>query len=174
MIDAGQAVIAAWGWANPDIEAALLSPRSITLVIQHEIYKVAARPRLFGGMDKPGAGIDYPGGVCPDHRLRNLQEQIKPLTAVCAEATAFASSVMRTGRSSATPQPTVLVVTNGQDAPVQRSEAEQRLADLLKRQAALVEDLSEQGEREYQKNVAEIARVSDEIAAVKKMEVPHG
>jgi hypothetical protein len=174
MIDYGQAAIAAWGWASPDIEAALLSPRSITIAVTHEIFKTGARPRSFGGMDKPGDGIDYPGGACPDHRLRNLREQIKPLSAVCAVGSAMASSIMRTGRSTSHVEPTAITVpTNGQGEQPQRSEAQVKLASLLKQQAALADDPNID-ETKYAQLIDQIVQAQTLVDAEKRMEQRNG
>jgi hypothetical protein len=174
MIDHGQAALAAWGWASPDIEAALLSPRSITIAVTHEIFKTGARPRSFGGMDKPGDGIDYPGGACPDHRLRNLREQIKPLSAVCAAGSAMASSIMRTGRSTSHVEPTAIAVsTNGQGEQPQRSEAQVKLASLLKQQAALADDPNID-ETKYRQLIDQIARAQTLVDGEKRMEQQNG
>ena len=174
MIDYGQAAIAAWGWASPDIEAALLSPRSITIAVTHEIFKTGARPRSFGGMDKPGDGIDYPGGACPDHRLRNLREQIKPLVGVCAAGSALASSIMRTGRSTSHVEQTAIAVpTNGQGEQPQRSEAQAKLASLLKQQAALADDPNID-ETKYQQLIDQIVQAQTLVDDEKRMERQNG
>jgi hypothetical protein len=128
-------------------------------------------------MDKPGDGIHFPGGKCPRLELVNAPENIKPLTAVCAEATALASNIMRTGRSTSYVAPVamdVAVPTNGQDEPQQRTESERMLGELLRRQATLAEDVSPAGEQEYQRVVAEIARVTGEIDAARRVETQHG
>jgi hypothetical protein len=128
MIDAGQAVLAAWPWQSHEHHAVLLSTGAITSATAHELYKIGARPRRFGGMDQPGDGLNFPGGRCPDLRLTNLPEKIKPLTAVCAEASALASTIMRTGRSTGYVEPPVEAASmNGQGERPQRTEAEQRL-----------------------------------------------
>jgi hypothetical protein len=174
MLDHGQAVIAAWPWASHDIDAIVLSPRAVTIVTQHEIYKTAARPRSFGGMDKPGDGIDYPGGACPDHRLRNLREQIKPLVGVCAAGSALASSIMRTGRSTSHVEQTAIAVpTNGQGEQPQRSEAQAKLASLLKQQAALADDPNID-ETKYAQLIDQIVRAQTLVDAEKRMEQQNG
>jgi hypothetical protein len=186
VLDHGQAVIAAWPWASHDIDAMLLSPGAVTLSITHEFYKVGARPRSFGGADRPGDGIDFPGGVCPDHRLRNLQEQIKPLVDVCAAGSALASSIMRTGRSTGYIEPAaidVAVPTNGRgeeprqigtlpsDLPHQRGDAKRRRGELWRRldDPALDDNPTLKAEV-----VAALAQVEDEIAAAKQVERQHG
>jgi hypothetical protein len=173
MIDAGQAVLAAWPWQSHDTHAVLLSTGAITSVVAHELYKTGARPRRFGGMDQPGDGLNFPGGRCPDLRLANLQEKIKPLTAVCAEASALASTIMRTGRSTSHPEPAVahdmVVDANGQGEPSPRSEAERRLGELWRRQAQLAEDPAAD-EQEYQAVVAAIAQAQTEIDAARRIE----
>jgi hypothetical protein len=172
MLDTGQAVIAAWPWASQDIDATLLSPRAVTVITTHEIYKTGARPRRFGGMDKPGDGLDFPGGRCPSVQLTNLQQEIKSVTTVCAEASALASSIMRTGRSTSHVDP-VAVFINGQGEPRQRTAAEQRLASLLKQQMELAEDVTPAGEKAYALIVSEIVKAQAEVTAEKSMEAQH-
>jgi hypothetical protein len=175
MVDVGQAIIGLWPWQSPDTHAALLTPNGVATAIMHEIYRVGARPRLFGGQDKSGAGIDFPGGRCPDHRLANLQEKIKPMTAVCAEASALASSIMRTGRSTGYVEPPtvdVAISTNGQGEPPQRTEAEQRLSALLVEMARLAEDPA--AEQRYLEVVSEVACTQAEVTAEQKIGAQHG
>jgi hypothetical protein len=176
MIDAGQVAMGAWPWQSHDTHAALFTPSAITAATMHELYKTGARPRLFGGQDQPGAGLHFPGGRCPDIRLTNLQDKIKSLTAVCAEASALASSIMRTGRSTSAVEPVaidVAVAANGQDKPPQRTEAERKLGELLRRQAQLADDPSAD-EGEYQNVIAEIARTQTAIDAARKVAQQHG
>jgi hypothetical protein len=174
MIDHGQAVIAAWPWASSDIDAMVLLPRAVTVVTQHEIYKTAARPRSFGGMDRPGDGVDYPGGVCPDHRLRNLQQEIKSLVAVCGAGSGLASQIMRTGRSTSHVEPTAITVpTNGQGEQPQRTEAQVKLASLLKQQAALADDPNID-EIKYKQLIDQIVQAQTLVDDEKRMEQQNG
>jgi hypothetical protein len=179
MIDAGQAAIAAWPWASHDVHPCMLSPGSITTAIQHELYRVGGRPQLLGGqIEKPGAGVHFPGGRSPSIQLAGLPERIKPLRDVLHESSALASRIMRTGKSTshievvAAPA-SVPVSTNG-GAPAPRPDAELRLGQLLKEQARLSEDVSPQGEAEYHRVVSEIAKVQSELAAAKQMEAHRG
>jgi hypothetical protein len=166
MIDCGQAAIAAWPWQSHDTHAVLLTPGAVTAAITHELWKIGGRPRRYGGMDKPGDGIDFPGGRCPRLEWLNLPERVKSLATVCAEASALASAIMRTGRSTSHVESLATdaaVSTNGQGESPQRTEAEQRLASLLKRQHELAEDPAR--EAEYQRVVSEVVEAQAAVSA---------
>jgi hypothetical protein len=89
---------------------------------------------------------------------------------VVREATAFAKQFLRTGKGSAAVEAvSVPAMMNGG----QRTEAEQRLASLLKQQMELAEDVTPAGEKAYALIVSEIARVQAEVTAEKQMEAQH-
>jgi hypothetical protein len=183
-INLNREVIAAWTWHAHDLPAALLTPPAIMAAISHEAYRLSYHPRRYGGMDTdPLAGVMLPGSRCPRLEWMELPEKTKPLLEVVRDASEFAKRFLRTGKgsaavdvasqpgtSSAAPMPTM----NGGE-PVQRSEAEQRLAGLLKQQLELAEDVTPAGEKAYALIVSEIARVQAEIDAARKMEMQgHG
>jgi hypothetical protein len=171
-------VVAAWTWHAHDLPAALLTPPSIITSISHESYRLSYHPRRYGGMDTdPLAGSMLPGSRCPRLENMELPERTRPLVDVVRDASEFAKRFLRTGKGSATVEATetnVSVATNGQGEPLPRTEAEQKLGALLRRQHELSEDVSPQGEQEYRRIVSEIARVQDEITATKQMESQYG
>jgi hypothetical protein len=171
-------IIGAWQWHAHDLPPALLTPSSVMNAIANEFYKCSYHPRRYGGMDvgNPNAGLMLPGSKCPRLEWMELPERTKPLLEVVRDASAFAKQFLRTGKSSSGVEvvaaPPVLA-TNGGEV-VQRSEAEQRLASLLKQQMELAEDVTPAGEKAYALIVSEISKVQAELDAAKKMEMQHG
>jgi hypothetical protein len=157
---------AGWPFQSHDRVALMLPAAAISTALTHEIFRVGARPRRFGGADRdPDAGLDYPGAKCPRLDLANLPEQVTPFAAVIKDAGAYASSVMR-GKPTAPPVTTVAAPANDQTAPPERTEAQERLSKLLARQFSLA-NAGPAAESEYMSVVAEVAAVSAEIAAAK-------
>jgi hypothetical protein len=182
-INLGREIVAGWSWQPHDLPAALLTPPSILTAISHESFRCSYHPRRYGGMDTdPLAGHMLPGSRCPRLEWTEIPERTRPMVDVVRDASEFAKRFLRTGRGSAVEavqhQAVVEPIpdfrnTNGGEAP-RRSEAEARLASLLKKQAELSEDVSPQGELEYQKIVSEIVRVQDEITAQQQVGAQHG
>jgi hypothetical protein len=169
----GREIVAAWAWQPHDLPAALLSPPSVLTAISHESYRVSYHARRYGGMDTdPLAGHMLPGSRCPRVEWLEQPERTRPMVDVVRDASEFAKRFLRTGKSSSAVEVVAvpLLTMNGGE----RSDAEQRLASLLKKQAELEGDLSLQGEREYQRVVAAIAAVQTEIDAARKMETQNG
>jgi hypothetical protein len=176
-INLSREVVTAWTWHAHDLPAALLTPPSIMTAISHESYRLSYHVRRYGGMDTdPLAGVMLPGSRCPRLEWMELPEKTKPLLDVVHDASAFAKQFLRTGKSSsgveAVAAPPMPAMNGGE--PVQRSEAEQRLAGLLKQQLELAEDVTPEGEKAYALVVSEIARVQAEIDAARKMETQNG
>jgi hypothetical protein len=170
-------IVAAWNWHAHDLPPALLSPPAVMAAISHESYRLSYKARRYGGFDdrNPDAGLSLPGSRCPGFQNLEQPERIRPLLDVVRDASEFARQFMRTGKSSSTVEAVSVPVTNGQGEAPPRSEAEQRLGALLKKQAELAEDVTPQGEVEYQKIVSEIVRVQDEITTAKRTETQqHG
>lgn len=163
-------VSAAWPWSYHNIPPTILGKSAIIAAVEHEIYRIGARPVLGGGVDKPGAGLNFPGGRSPHFNLTLQPERITPLADVLRDASRMASEVMRTGRASgavpisAVPVPPAL----SGEAP-ERTEAEKRLAALLKQQLELSEDVTPAGEEKYVACVAEITKVQAEIDAFRAL-----
>jgi hypothetical protein len=172
-IKLGREVVPVWSWQPHDLPAALLTPPSVLTAISHEMFRVSYHARRYGGMDTdPLAGHMLPGSRCPRLEWLEQPERTRPMSDVVRDASSFAKQFLHTGKSSSAVEVVAapLPVMNGGE----RSEAEQRLASLLKKQAELEADLSLQGEREYQRVVAAIAAVQTEIDAARKMEQQHG
>jgi len=151
MFKLGREIRAAWPWQAHDLPAAVLSDNAITRIIEHELYRIGARPPLLGGMDivNPGKdGASLPGGRCPKLELVNLPEKIEPLSQVLTEATTFACALLR-GKSNTSPS--------------QTGAGTSKLARLLKRQSELAELSTPEAEAEYASVVAEIVTASAEI-----------
>jgi hypothetical protein len=102
MIQLGRAIDAAWNWQPHDRPACLLPGGAVLTALQHEVYRVGARPRLLGGQDGTDA-LDFPGGACPRIEWRGLPDRITPLVDVLKAASATASAIMRSGLSTASP-----------------------------------------------------------------------
>jgi hypothetical protein len=182
-IELGRDIIGAWSWAPHDLPAALLSPPAIMTAISHELYKCSYHPRRYGGQDTdPLAGVMLPGGRCPRMEWVEEPARTRAMVDVVRDASEFAKNFLRTGKGSAQDfgsgasevrQAQSRQSANGGE-PVQRSEAEQRLSDLLKQMSRLAEDVTPAGEAEYLRVVSEIARVQAEVAAQQQMERQHG
>lgn len=124
MIDLSEQVVIAWPWGTADYAPALLTGSGITTALQHELYRVGARPFL-GGAPGLKVAVNFPGAKCPDHRLMGMPEQIPPLVENLAQASRYASDLMRGRRdtsgpiSGATEQPAPAAVpSNGIAEPL--------------------------------------------------------
>jgi hypothetical protein len=187
IVELSQTVDAAWPWPTSDRPPLLLPPGAIRAAIEHELFRVGARPMLLGGMDKDGAGLNFPGGKCPKLEWTGVPDHIPALTAVLREASQHASRLMRSGKSTASSDfaaPAAAVVakpTNGaaahpvnSNAPLlptsppastspppadNRTPAQAQLASLLQKQAELANDDTPAGEAAYRAVVAEIASI---------------
>jgi hypothetical protein len=174
LIDIGHSVQSAWNWPASDVPAILLSPAAIAHALSAELYRIGARPKVGGGQVEPHglhAGLNFPGSRCPRFELVHLPERIPALTVVLAEATAFASAIMRGKRSSAhIDVPVAVSIANG---AVPRTEAQERLSALLQRQHELSEDISPQGELAYKAHMEQVRQAQDEVAAEKEIGASH-
>jgi hypothetical protein len=174
MIDIGLEIQAAWNWQAHDLPACLLSHAAITHALTAELYRVGGRPMMGGGqVEKPHAGIHFPGAKCPRFELVHMQDKITPFADVLKQATAHASNILR-GKPIAAPiDVSVPVTTNGQGEAPQRTDAEARLASLLKRQAELAEDLSPAGEVAYRAQMEFVRQAQDEVTAEQQLGARH-
>jgi hypothetical protein len=175
LIAAGRSLQAAHNFLPHDTLACLLAPSTIVVALQHEMFRIGGRARLYGGMDPPHADLtNFPGSKSPTLQLLGSPELVKPLASVLDEANDLLSRILRTGRGSGSAavevvQPqvdSVVPATNGGDAPV-RSDAEERRGALLRRLAELGEDLTR--EAEYDDVVAALAKVDAEITAEQRI-----
>jgi hypothetical protein len=165
LIRLSEAAAAAWPWPPSDLIPMLMSGATIARAVSHQLFKCGSRTPLLG---RPGERVEvgFPGGVCADHRLRGLVDQIPSLTDVLADGSRMASRIMR-GGSAATPASANGAAPlpppasgNGETADPVRTPDQAKLAALLKRQAQLAEDATPAGELAYQQVVAEIAALS--------------
>jgi hypothetical protein len=169
LIDVGVEIQAAWPWQASDIPACLLSHTAITHALTAELYKVGGRPMLGGGqVEGKHAGIHFPGARCPRHELVHMPEKISPLPDVLKQASEFASAIMR-GKVPSAPDAIAVPVTNGGEN-VQRTQAQQRLSDLLVKQSTLAEDVSPQGEAAYRAHMELVRQAQDAVAAEQRTE----
>jgi len=168
LLDTARDLQAAWPWQAHDLPACLLAPSAIVTAIQHEIFRIGARPLLGGGMDKLGAGINFPGGKAPRIELAGLPNSVTPLIERIKGSTALASKIMRSGKSTAEIAP-VADAPKAPGEPRERTSTEVKLSQLLQKQSQLALDISPAGEAAYRECCAEIARVSALIEADKQM-----
>jgi len=160
-------VRAAWAWQPHDLPPLLLSEPAIVAAVEHELYRIGARPALLGGQQRPG--VSFPGGKSPRLELRGVPDQITPLAEMAQQASKLASEIMRTGRSTSGAT-IVATVVDGVPAallkePPPLTAQQQRLAELNGELARLANDVSAEGEKAYQACVAEIAKVQIETGA---------
>jgi hypothetical protein len=144
---------AAWPWPAHDRIPAMLPPGTILRAVQHEIFKRGSRPKLYGGMDAPDAGLDYPGGRSPDFQHVGLPDQIPSLTEVLRQASNFAIELLRSGKVGGA----IASVSNGGS----RTPTQIRLADLMRQQLELAADPEK--EHEYMQVVREIAQLTEGV-----------
>jgi hypothetical protein len=146
------------------VEGAALSGGAVTRLLQFEFYRVGARPFLGG---RPGeiAEQNFPGAVCSRNEWRGIPDKITPFADALKQASAFAVSMMKGRLDPLAALPPAAVSapaqldTNASPGPV-RSEQQERLAELLREQARLAEDMTPAGEAAYKEVVAQIAALS--------------
>jgi hypothetical protein len=163
LINLARDVQAAWPWSGYDLQPCLLAPSAIVTAVTHELYRIGARPLLGGGMDKFGAGINFPGGKPQRIERAGMPDSIPPLAKVVDQASELASQILR-GRSPIAGATVVLV----SEADRQATPAQIQMAQLIKRQNKLANDVSPAGEVAYQACVAEISRVAALLEAEKQ------
>jgi hypothetical protein len=162
-------IASSWSWAPHDLTAALLTPPAIMAAVSHEFYRTSYHPRRYGGQDTdPLAGIMLPGARCPRLEWMEQPQRTRSLADVTRDASVFAREYLRTGKSSSAVEAASVPLMNGGERV--RTEAEQRLSDLLLQQAKLAEDVTPAGERAYALIVREIERAQAAISAEKQVE----
>jgi len=177
LLNIARDVQAAWPWQAHDLPPCLLAPGAIIAAIQHELYRVGARPLLHGGQDPVGAGLSFPGGKPERIELYGLPDRITPLIDVVARASQYAAGLMRGGGSSKPPPKPIQQFAPQEivEPPQrQRTTAEAELVQLLNKQMELAEDITPEGEAAYQECVAQIARIQGVIETEKAMGAQHG
>jgi hypothetical protein len=160
---------AAWPWAAHDLPPALLGEAAIVDALRHEIFRSGARPLLGGGQDKPGAGLSFPGGQAPRLELVGMPDRVTPLADVAREATALASEIMRSGKSTGGATVVAGFVDGVPPAlmkePPPLSPQQQQLAQLLAEQERLANDFTPAGEAAYDAVVKKISALQAEGTA---------
>ena len=139
-------------------EGACLSSGGVTQLLRYEICRVGSRPTLGG---RPGEikEPDFPGGANPRPLdWAGTPDRITPLGAALRQASAFALDMMKTRLDPIKALAPGQAVAPAEGDP--RSEAELKLAALLKLQNELAADLSR--ESEYLAVVNQIAALSNE------------
>ena len=145
-------------------EGAALSGAAVKRLLSWHLYRIGARPFLGG---RPGEikEEDFPGAACPRNEVRGRPLDITPFADALRAASKFAVDMMK---GKLDPLAALPPAANGQTfhadetpspGPV-RSDQQECLAALLKKQAALAEDMTPAGEAAYQQVVAEIAALS--------------
>ena len=145
-------------------EGAALSGAAVKRLLSWHLYRIGARPFLGG---RPGEIVEesFPGAVCPRNEVRGRPLDITPFADALRAASKFAVDMMK---GKLDPLAALPPAGNGQTVhtdetpspgPV-RSDQQERLAALLKKQAGFAEDMTPAGEAAYQQVVAEIAALS--------------
>jgi hypothetical protein len=136
----------------------MLLPDAIARAVRSEIFRV--------GSGVNNGGISFPGGKAPTLQLLNLPDQVSSLVSVLAEASALASQIMKTGRSTSG---RIIAPVEGVPMALRADRvstpAETRLAALLAKQADAALDLSPDGEKKYHDLIAEIAIAQSAMSA---------
>jgi hypothetical protein len=147
-------------------EGAALSGAAIKRLLSWHLYRIGARPFLGG---RPGEikEEDFPGAACPRNEVRGRPLDITPFADALRQASRFAVDMMRGKLDPLAALPPAAVVppaasTTDETAPPGpvRSDQQERLAELLKEQARLAEDMTPAGEEMYRAIVAQIAALS--------------
>jgi hypothetical protein len=156
-----------WSWPPSDLIPMLMSGATIARAVTHQLYKCGAKPYI-GGSPGLKAEVGFPGGVCPDHRLRGLLDEIPSLTDVLRDGTHLALRIMR---GKPPPQATVPPSADADVPPSPPSgnggtpapsgnggpTNQDRISALLREQARLAEDMTPAGEAAYAEVVKQIA-----------------
>jgi hypothetical protein len=186
--DCNRKIAARHAWTTGDQSATLINSSATSNTVAHEMFRISHVPVVYGGQAEDAhAGQPLPGSRAPSHMLVGQPGKIPRVVDVFREAGEYGKRVLRGQPGvvvNGVPHEVVSEIpetsTNGGGEPVvtggaknsppadrpsfvQRSDAETRLAALLKRQNELAEDTSPQAEQEYQRVVREIARVQAEM-----------
>ena len=134
-------------------EGAALSGAAVKRLLSWHLYRIGARPFLGG---RPGEIVEesFPGAVCPRNEVRGRPLDITPFADALRAASKFAVDMMK-GKLDplAALPPTQWTNCHTDETPSPgpvRSDQQERLAELLKKQAALAEDITPAGEAAYQ------------------------
>jgi hypothetical protein len=150
---------------SPD--GAALSGIAVKALVMHEVFRCGARP-FVGGQVGEIKQPDFPGGQCPRHEWLGQPDKIEPFGARMRRASAAAVDIMKAKipggavPSTTSPDtPSAPPLSGNGPPPAASGNGDQpTLAALLKEQARLAEDMSEEGERKYAEVVKQIAALS--------------
>jgi hypothetical protein len=144
-------------------EGCALSGAAVKRLLSFHLYKIGARPFLGG---RPGEIVEetFPGAVCPRNEWRGIPEKITSFADALRAASKYAVDMMR-GKldplaalpTADTEQPEPIAPSgNGRTPGPVRTPDQERLAQLLREQARLSEDITPAGEAAYQEVVKQI------------------
>jgi hypothetical protein len=160
IVEQSRAIDAAWPFAPHDRLACILPSEHIVSAIRNEIFRIS-RPQLFG-REGAVAPINLPGGKSPRLEWAGTPDRVPEISARFREASACASTIMRTGKSTSgatiAPAEAGVPVFALRDPPP-LGPAEQKLSQLLRQQAQLANDVTPAGEAAYSACVREIAEI---------------
>jgi hypothetical protein len=144
-------------------EGAALSGAAVKRLLSWHLYRIGAKPFLGG---RPGEikEEDFPGAACPRNEVRGRPLDITPFADALRAASKFAVDMMK-GKLDplAALPPANADIPHTDETPSPgpvRSDQQERLAELLKEQARLAEDMTPAGEAAYQQVVKQIAALS--------------
>jgi hypothetical protein len=139
-------------------EGAALSGAAVKRLLSWHLYRIGARPFLGG---RPGEikEEDFPGAVCPRNEVRGRPLDITSFADALRAASKFAVDMMKGKLDPLASDAAQKGTDNISSGPV-RTDQQERLAELLREQARLAEDMTPAGEAAYQAVVAQIAALS--------------
>ena len=163
IIDIRETARAAWPISDSHLNAAVgalegaaLSGSAVKALLSYEFYRQSADPYQFG---VPGERRQpsLPGAVSPRIDQQLNPSAIKPFADALKQASAFAIDAMRTKLDPLRAFGEPVASVDGE-----RTDKEQQLAALLKKQAELANDITPEGEAKYMAVVAELAKLSEQ------------
>jgi hypothetical protein len=159
---------AAWRFEYHDRVPLVLPVEHLIEATRHHLFRLSTPP-VTGKAGAAGTPVDLPGGKNPQPLTWAGQPEKAPaLGASMREAAKLGSEIMRTGKSTSGQVSASGAVVDGVPAfmlkePPALSPNQQRLAQLLRKQAELANDVSEAGEAKYQQVIAEMTALQDEM-----------
>jgi hypothetical protein len=148
--------------AADSIDGAAMSAGAIMQLLANELFRISSVPFLGGHAGERGSP-SLPGSKCPKLEWQLTPEKVMPFADRMKIAADYAVATLKKEIRAPGKSAQVPAAMNGEPRP--RTEAEARLAELLKRLAAAAEDITEAGEQKYKLITAEIVAVDEEIQA---------
>ena len=161
ILDLNTQLRAAWPFTTSDYGACVLTEPGVIAFLQHEIFRVGTKPRLYGGADKPPHYPSFPGAESPRIELAGTPHLVKPMTDAFKESSAVASQIMRTGKHMSPSDPPVQIPAAQPEQP--RTPEQERLSKLLAKANTLANDVTL--ESEYHAIMVEIVAAQDAVNA---------